>query len=241
MGLVVAQSTRHGGVSPAPWDSLNLGWNTEDEAARVRENRDRFFAALGFDASGVVGGRQVHGADVCVVTQAGRYDGFDAFVTDRPGLLLAVAVADCVPVLLVDPVRRVVAAVHAGWRGTVATVAKRTVQLMCRRFGSHPAELYAWIGVAIGFAHFEVGAEVARHFAEAHKRAAARPGKWLVDLKSANRTQLLQAGLLARRIEVAPWCTVTHHADFFSHRKGRGRTGRMLAVVGWRRGSAHMG
>ncbi len=234
MGLVLAQSTRHGGVSPAPWDSLNLGLHTDDEAVRVRENRDRFFAALGFEASAVAGGRQVHGAEVCVVRRPGQYDGFDAFVTDRPGLLLSVAVADCVPVLLVDPVRGAVAAVHAGWRGTVAAIAMRSVQVMHRCFGSRPADLYAWVGVAIGYAHFEVGIEVARHFAEAHKKPTARPGKWLVDLKSANRAQLLQAGLSARRIEVAPWCTATHHAHFFSYRKGGGRTGRMLAVVGWR-------
>ncbi len=238
-GLVMVQSTRHGGVSPAPWASLNLGLHTDDAPERVRENRRRFFEALGIDPATVAGGHQVHGAEVCVVERAGQYDGYDAFVTDRPGLLLSVTVADCVPVLFYDQRTGAAGAAHAGWRGTVAGVAVATLKAMEHHFGTRPADLWVWIGVAIGFDHFEVGEEVARHFAARQgehllKKPAAQPGKWYVDLKAANRVQLEAAGVPPRQIEVAPWCTVAHNADFFSHRKEAGHTGRMLAVVGRR-------
>ncbi len=233
MGLIAVQSTRHGGVSPAPWASLNLGLHTADDPERVRANRRRFFDALGVDVCAVAGGHQVHGAEVAVVAQVGQYDGCDAFVSNQPGLLLTVTVADCVPVLLFDPKRQVVAAAHAGWRGTVQQVAARTVQAMHHRFGCQPADLYVWIGASIGFEQFEVGPEVARHFAQAHKKQSKHPGKWLVDLKAANRAQLEACGVPSNQIEVSYWCTAAHNYDFFSHRKEGGRTGRMLAAIGW--------
>lgn len=235
----MAQSTRHGGVSPAPWTSLNLGLHTDDDPARVQENRRRFFAALDVDPSWVAGGHQVHGAEVCVVDRPGQYEGYDAFVTDRRGIFLSVTVADCVPVLLYDARTGAVGAAHAGWRGTVAGVVRAALDAMQRHFATCPRDVRAWIGAAIGFDHFEVGEEVARHFAARQgelllKKPGARPGKWYVDLKAANRLQLEEAGVPAAQIELAPWCTVTHNADFFSYRKEGGRTGRMLAVVGRR-------
>jgi polyphenol oxidase len=232
--LIAAESTRHGGISPAPFASLNLGLNTADDLTNVTENRRRFFTTLGVDPQQVVSSHQVHGTEMLTATEPGRFDGFDAFVTDRPGLLLTVTVADCVPVLLCDPVRRVVAAAHAGWRGTVGQIVRLTLERMQTEFGTNPADCLAWVGTCIDDCSFEVGADVAGHFSTDLQTIGRDPGKYFVDLKRANVRQLTEAGLPLAQIEVSPYSTVLHNADYFSHRHERGQTGRMLAGIGFR-------
>ncbi len=233
-GLTMVQSTRHGGISLARYASLNLGLNTGDEREAVAENRRRFWAALGTPEAHTAGGYQVHGSEIKVVDQPGYFDGHDAFVTDQPGIFLSVTIADCVPVLIFDPVRKAIAAVHAGWRGTAVQIAGKTVALLQKTYGTNPADCIAYIGTCIGFDSFEVSAEVAVEFAPELQKEAGSPGKYLVDLKEANRIQLMQAGMSGELIEVSPFCTVKDHHRFFSFRKEGGVTGRMLAAIGMR-------
>jgi len=230
--LVAAESTRHGGVSPAPYQSLNLGKNTDDDPKNTAENRRRFCAALGFAPDALAWSKQVHGAEVRLVNTPGGAEGFDALVTQTPGVLLSVSVADCTPVLVFDPVHEAVAAIHAGWRGAAAGIVGKTLRVMAEQFGTHGADCLAYVGTCIDECSFEVGAEVAAEFDPAFKRYDPERDKFFVDLKKACAAQLLAAGLTAEHIEVSPFSTVLHNDDYFSHRKEGGVTGRMLAVIG---------
>lgn len=230
--LVAAESTRHGGVSPVPWHSLNLGKNTADAAENTAENRRRFCAALGFSPEQLAWSKQVHGAEVLVATAPGGAEGFDALATQTPGVLLSVSVADCTPVLVFDPVHRAVAAIHAGWRGAAADIVGKTLRTMAEAFGTRGADCMAYVGTCIDECSFEVGAEVAAEFDPAFKRYDPERNRFFVDLKKACTAQLLAAGLAAEHIEVSPFSTVLHGDNYFSHRKSGGVTGRMLAVIG---------
>ncbi|MGF7215170.1 hypothetical protein GGR92_001310 [Spirosoma lacussanchae] len=230
--LVSAESTRHGGVSPTPFASLNLGINTDDLPAHVEENRRRFFQYIGATDLGFASAHQVHGTDVLYATEPGRYAGYDALITNVPGLLVGVTVADCVPILLYDPRHKAVAAVHAGWRGTVGRIVVKTLAAMTNQFGTDPADCYGYIGTCIDACSFEVGPEVADQFAAEFVQIQPETQRPAVDLKAANRQQLIDTGLLADQIELSPFSTVTDRADYFSYRAEKGQTGRMLAVIG---------
>ncbi len=232
--LAAAESTRHGGVSPAPYASLNLGKHTDDAPENIAENRRRFCAALGFQPAQMAWSKQVHGDQVRLVTGPGGAEGFDALVTDRPGLLLAVSMADCTPILIYDPRNRVAAAVHSGWPGTAARLVEKTLARMAAAFGTRGADCFAYIGTCIDECSFEVGGEVAEKFDAGFKRFDAERGKFLVDLKKANAAQLLAFGIPEDHLEISPLSTVLNNADYFSHRKEKGTTGRMLAVIGVR-------
>lgn len=224
-----------------------VGFGGRDSDAEVRASRLALAEVAGFSMERLVMGQQVHGTHVEVVTDrhAGRgaFDRdsrlpeTDALVTDCPDICLMVLSADCVPVLLYDPVCRVVGAVHAGWRGTVAGIVEKTVGVLVERFGSRPEDLYAGIGPSIGVCCFEVGEEVAEAF---HRRfpgnpdivvSGERPGKFRVDLWEANRRMLLAAGLMAEHVEVAGMCTVCHPGHFFSYRREKEAAGRFGAGI----------
>ncbi len=230
--------TRRGGVSPPPWASLNLGNTVGDDRARVQENLRRVFAALGRPLTSRYDVWQVHGNDV-VCTQAPRppeqpHRKADAILTDRPDITLVMRFADCVPILLADPVRRVVGLVHAGWRGTVVGAVRAAVERMVTCYGSNPADILAAIGPSIGPDHYEVGEDVAEQVRVAFGTAAdallpAPNGRIHFDLWTANRLLLEQAGV--RHIEVAGICTACHLEDWYSHRAEKGKTGRFGAVI----------
>jgi YfiH family protein len=235
-----AFSLRGGGVSAPPWASLNLGAHVGDAPAGVRENRRRLAAALALPAE-PLWLEQVHGADVwqppTAIPAAAAAGGVerappraDAIVVDRPGLVAAVMVADCLPVLFCDRDGTIVAAAHAGWRGLVAGVLENTVAAMARP----PGRLLAWLGPAIGPTKFEVGAEVREAFVAAGAGAAARfqPGRadrWMADLAGLARDRLQALGVGA--ITGGEACTVSDAGRFFSHRRDAPRTGRMAALV----------
>lgn len=229
-GFAAGFSTRNGGVSSAPFGTLNLGLSVADDAAAVEENRRRFFEALGFQPHQAAIAGQVHGSAVRVVSEGGLYRGCDALVTDRPGVLLCIIAADCAAILLADPEARVVGACHAGWRGAVARIADRTIEVMAD-LGADPSRIHAYIGPCISEAAFEVGPEVAAQFDEAfvHPRADANPH---VDLKAALAAQLAEAGLPGEHVEISPCCTASDTGQFFSHRAEQGRTGRMMGAIG---------
>ncbi|MCB9316066.1 MAG: peptidoglycan editing factor PgeF [Lewinellaceae bacterium] len=230
--LIAAQSTRHGGVSPAPYHSLNLGKNTADQPENIAENKRRFCTALGFEPNQLAWSNQVHGVAIRLVTAPGGAEGFDALITNTPDVVVAVSVADCTPVLVYDTKSRAVAAVHAGWRGAAGGIVGKTLQAMAQEFGTRGSDCLAYVGTCIDECSFEVGTEVAVEFAGAYKRFDAGRGKYFVDLKKVCAQQLLDFGLPENRIEVSPFSTVLHNTDYFSHRKEGGVTGRMLAVIG---------
>ncbi len=229
--LITAESTRHGGVSPAPFDSLNLGLYTADTPENVTENRRRFWQVLGVDSKQVAASYQVHGSEVLTVSEPGNYEGYDALITRLPGIVLAVTVADCTPVLIYDSKHRAIAAIHAGWRGTVGEIVAKTISKMGIEFGTDPADCYAYVGTCIDECSFEVGDEVAAQFSSEHKYFNLKAGKFYVDLKKANRDQLTSAGLPEPNIQLSVYSTVSNNADYFSYRLEKGQTGRMLACI----------
>jgi YfiH family protein len=230
--IAAAESTRHGGISPAPYASLNLGKSTDDDPANVTENRRRFCAALGFLPEQMAWSKQVHADQIRLVTEPGGAEGYDALVTNQPGILLAVSMADCTPILIYDLKNNAIAAVHSGWPGAAAGIVEKTLERMNAEFGTKGADCRAYVGTCIDECSFEVGEEVAVKFDAAFKRFDAERGKFFVDLKKANAAQLLAFGIPEHQIEISPCSTVLNNEDYFSHRKEKGATGRMLAVIG---------
>jgi YfiH family protein len=250
VGVPAGFSTRVGGVSAGVFASLNFGnpgdlpAERRDAPANIAENFARLTRALGNGAEGrtVREVHQVHGCEV-VTIRAGqawpeRDPKADAMVTNDPSLLLAVRVADCAPVLLASRDGRVVGAAHAGWRGAVSRVCTRTVEAM-GRLGVNAGEVVAAVGPCIGPAALEVGPEVVAAFRGAFgERAAVReggaharePGKGYVDLAESIRRELLEAGVA--EVHVSGLCTVERADLFFSHRREKGVTGRMVGVIG---------
>jgi YfiH family protein len=259
---------RSGGVSPPPYDALNLGLHVGDDVGAVLENRRLLARALGVELSSFVLPQQVHGREVRVVTRADRGRGAmalsdavadaDALITREAGVVLAVLLADCVPVILFDPLTPAVGVIHAGWGGTVNHVTRTAVEAMRSEFGSDPGTLVAGVGPSIGPASYEVGADVAERvqaeFPGAgivlpHGDGEDRPrgdsedrprrdskdrshgdGKYLCDLWGANVAELTHAGVPRESIEVAELDTFQLPAQFFSHRRQR-PTGRFLALA----------
>lgn len=214
-------STRLGGVSPAPWDSLNLGANRGDAPERVAENFRRFCSAAGADPAALVKNHQVHGDLVRPVTlrdvmsssaEPGVYEA-DGLITDEPGLCLTIFSADCIPVLLLDPVRRCAAAVHAGWRGTALGIAARAALRMREDYGCRPEHIRAAIGPGISPCCFLTRDDVPgalRDGLGSQAETCIRPaedGRWHVDLKGANALWLRRAGLSPEHIALCPDCT----------------------------------
>lgn len=230
--LTAAQSTRHGGVSEAPFASLNLGLSVGDERERVIENRRRFFNGLGVELAQVATSHQVHGSEILYADTPGHREGYDALLTDVPGVFVTVSVADCTPILVFDSKTNAVAAIHAGWRGTAAGIVAKTLDQMQARFGTRGDDCFAYVGTCIDECSFEVGADVADHFTNPFKRFDAETQKFFVDLKRANAAQLRAFGVPDAQVEISPFCTVQHNADYFSHRLERGKTGRMMATIG---------
>jgi YfiH family protein len=243
--IIHGVSTRHGGVSAAPYAALNLGLHTGDEQEHVIENRRRFCRALGVDFDTCTFGQQVHGSTVRLVRDsdvgAGRITwddglpGTDGLVVAQPGVAAAVVVADCVPIVLYDPEQHGAAVVHAGWRGTAAGIAAQAVRLLASECGSRPDSIVAGIGPAIGWCCYEVSEEVVdalRHgFRYDGPVAGERGGRWYADLAEANRQQLVGAGLSRARVELSGLCTSCRSEDFYSERRLGRPTGRFGAFV----------
>jgi len=240
-GLAHAVFCRQGGVSPQPWESLNVGGGVGDQVARVVENRQRAFRATGRPPGSIADVWQVHSAEVLVMgapRAAGeRPPQADGMVTDNPQLTLFMRFADCVPVLLFDPRRHAVGILHAGWKGTLARIAARAVTCMQDAFGTRPADLVAAIGPSIGPDHYPVGPELVEETRRAfpHEHAALlthRGEETCLDLWQANALALRQAGV--RTIEIAGLCTACNTKDWFSHRGEHGQTGRFGALIALR-------
>jgi len=258
--LIHGFSTSPGGVSDLEAKKvLNLGFTDWDTRENVLENRRRFQSSLGANDLQLISLKQIH-SDVIHLFNAAPHEPCkgDASATNHAGLLLGVQTADCVPILLVDPKNRAVAAIHAGWRGTLTRIAVKAIGQMQMHFKTKPADLLAAIGPSIGGCCYEVGTEVAIQF---HSQFADAPSwfdefrtgdepnpiQWLnmmppghqpppknvlLDLKKANRAQLLAAGLRHQNIFVSNLCTACHPGLLFSYRKQGPHSGRHLSVIG---------
>jgi len=248
-GFVNGFSTRPGGVSPMPHDSLSLAGFHDDAAENILENRRRFLKLFPGQWS-LAGCWQVHGNDVRVVNSVaeakpaedtlGETVYCDVIVSNADHVLAGVKTADCVPILLGDPRTRSFAAVHAGWRGTLATAVIAGVNRLTDEYGARPEDLRVAIGASAGPCCYEVGSEVIDAFSSRFPNGEklftpTRPGHALVDLITANREQLESVGVRSEKIHVLPLCTMCRTDLFFSYRKEKkeyGKTGRLMAVIG---------
>lgn len=236
-GIVHGISTRQGGVSEAPYATLNLSYAVDDDPERVTENRRRFALAVGGDPERQLSARQVHGDAVLMVDDHYRTGGpppeVDIQITDRPGWLLSLRFADCVPIVLAHPERRAIGVVHSGWRGTRIRAVATAIRALEERYGAEPGGLLVGIGPSIGPCCFEVGEEVAREFAD--PPGGVVPGKRdrpHVDLWALNRAAAIEAGVPAERVRVAEICTKCQADCFFSHRAHGFPAGRFGAAIG---------
>ncbi len=232
--------TRNGGVSPAPWNSLNLGGLNGDSRANVIENRKRIFEDMGRRVESIFDVWQVHGTEVICTNSPRLLDAAhlkaDAILTDSPDITLFMRFADCVPILFYDPVKKVVGIAHAGWQGTVKKIAGITVDAMREKYGSKPENILAGIGPSIGVDHYQVGKDVADHITRAFSDTAGilieRNNNLYLDLWAANYRTLYDAGI--RNIQVAGVCTACDTHEWFSHRAEKGSTGRFGATIALR-------
>jgi len=235
-------TTRHEGVSRPPYNSLNLGTSTLDAHQNVEGNRHILAHAFGCRPENFVAVSQVHGVDLLVIDSPNpdylHYQRLecDGIVTNQPGVMIAVSVADCVPVLLLDPGRKVAAALHAGWKGTAGNISGKGVEAMVSLFGSDPARILAVVGPAIGPCCYEVDTPVVeslRNQEGGYERfaATAGEGKWRLDMPAAISAQLRQAGLPENNIEISGQCVSCTPELFFSYRRDNGDTGRQMGFI----------
>jgi len=239
--LVHAVFSRKGGVSPEPWNSLNVGGTVGDERARVVENRLRSFNAVDRDPHSMFDVWQVHSADVIIANSPHNFSPpeyqADAIITDNPEVTLFMRFADCTPILLFDPVNYAVGIAHAGWMGTVKQVASATVDALRAAFGTQPSDIIAGIGPSIGADHYQIGPDVTTRVKEAFHEDANRllirreDGVYF-NLWEANKISLAKAGV--KQIEISGLCTACHPDDWYSHRAQKGKTGRFGAIIGLR-------
>lgn len=217
-------STRHGGISPKPYESLNLG-GAEDLAENITENRKRALSALDISFEQVSYLNQVHSNTVCQGA-VGKQTG-DALVTNQKGLAIVVGAADCYPILFQDDKNQVIAAAHCGWKGTLARIVKNTIEEMCQ-LGAEKQQIKIAIGQGISSQNYEVSEEVILKFKAAGFPEACWNGRQL-DLLKANQFVALENGISKEHIWSMNRCTT--EPDFFSYRRDGGKTGRMWAVI----------
>lgn len=239
--LIHGFSTRQGGCSAPPWDSLNLGFSVGDAAERVEENLRRLMTGAGVSLSALRRLSQVHGdrvvavegtvnPDVALLPPLGEADGM---WSGSPDLALGILTADCVPVLLADQRAGLVAAVHAGWKGTLLQIVRVAVQRMTKA-GGQPGQMVAALGPSIRRCCYQVEAPLAERFGRAFGEGVASPdgaAHARLELTEALRRTLVDAGLREDHIDILPHCTACDAERFFSHRRDGGRTGRMLSFI----------
>lgn len=242
-GLKHAITTRSGGVSQGAYSSLNLAFHLSDVAEHVCENRIRLANALSYKPSTLVAAQQVHGANVQVVTReySGRgaldFDSAipdcDALITNEHDLPLLIQVADCAPIVIVDPINKVLAVVHAGWRSAVASITSKTIEVMRDHFNCEPGNVRCGIGPCLCTSCFEVGEDVT---GEVESTTIARNPKWPkphLDLRKLIQLDLERAGVLPSQLEVMHHCPRCETSTFFSHRGQNGKAGRFGLVAWW--------
>ena len=241
-GIKHAILTRRGGVSPQPWQSLNVGATVGDDQVRVTENRRRSFEVMGFDYGSLFDVWQVHGNNVVCADKPRltdySYQKADAILTNKTQIALFMRFADCVPIFLYDPIQKIIGLVHAGWMGTVNRVSTKAINIMHARYGSKPNNILAAMGPSIGPDHYQIGVDVMTKVREAFGQDASGllstkhdHGKlgYYLNLWNANKLVLEQAGV--HEIEIASICTACYVEDWYSYRAEKGNTGRFGAII----------
>jgi len=245
LGVDIAFSTRHGGTSDIPFNSLNLGLHVGDKRENVLENRQRYLQTFNGDLNNIVCCEQVHGNRVAVVDKrySGRgafeystaLKGFDAMVCNTPGLFLASFYADCLPIYFFDPVKMVIAIAHSGWKGTMGRIASKTTKKMGMEFGSLPENIRVFIGPGIGKCCFEIQpelvAKVTNEFAHIDDIIKKDENGYAWNLQTTNRQILMQCGIKPENITICDICTSCNTGIFYSYRRENGNTGRMGALI----------
>ncbi len=236
--LLAVFSTRKEGISPPPFDSLNLSITSGDSEDNVRRNYQAFTSAIGVTFNKLARTRQIHQDQIGVVTSPGIYRGNDALITDREDVYLAISAADCIPLFLYDPVKRVCGAVHSGWRGTEKEISKKTVQEIVDLFGVNPGDIKAVIGPSIGVCCYEVDEDIAQRFDprfvdRSSGTSTANGEKPHLNLQEANFSQLKSLGV--KDVEIVHCCTKCNQDLYYSYRGGNGVAGGMKGVIGMRR------
>lgn len=226
--IVHGFSTRKGGISSPPFDTLNCGTNTSDSKKHVHQNRHSFLQTIGIHSESLAIPQQIHHDNIVHVQKPGIFKATDGLITNIPGIILSVQVADCVPVYLYDSVKSTIGLVHAGWRGSAMKIVQKTISQMQEKLHSDPSDIHAFLGPSIGPCCYEVSRDVIDHFP-----STCTAGNYL-NLWKANTLQLKASGLDPTRIYASGICTKCHNHLFFSHRSSGGKTGRMLAVFGLR-------
>lgn len=241
-GVMAGFSTRNGGVSRAPYNSLNLGLNTEDLQASVEGNRSTFARSFGLQPHQLLTVKQVHGKDLLIIDEPNPdLTHFlslevDAIITNQPGIMIGVLVADCFPILLWDHTKSVIAAVHVGWRGAADGILQKAIEGMKDNFGCDVADLKAAIGAGIGAHKYEVDRPVRDAFRRgsgfwSEISSEVSLGHWQLDLALSCRLQLEQAGLKVNDIDQVTECTCCHPESLFSYRRDKGKTGRQIGFI----------
>ena len=230
--------SRKGGCSSAPWHSLNVGNTVGDDTQSVKHNLERLLKEIGHQEKQLAQVKQVHSSTVRIVNEANRpgeeFIEADAMVTNKPGILLLMRFADCVPILLFDPRLKVIGILHAGWQGTLKKISSSAIKKMINVYHSEPSDIIAAIGPSIGPDHYEVGDDVAQEvktvFGSQTKNILNnRDGKIFFDLWNANIILIKESGVTLT--EVSGICTACNVDDWFSHRQERGRTGRFGTFI----------
>ena len=235
-------TTRHEGVSRTPYNSLNLGTNTQDQTHSVEGNRSLLARAFGVAQDKLVTVKQVHGTDILVIDEpnddVSHFLGLegDAIITNQPGIMIGICVADCAPILLYDQEKQIIAAVHAGWKGTAAKLVSKTVAGMKSLFECSPRKLQAVIGPCIGKCCYEVDTPVNQAFTQnglEWDTCAEKTGEnsWRLDLAAANHALLVSAGVPAPQIQTSGMCVCCHRELFFSYRRDGVETGRQMGFI----------
>jgi YfiH family protein len=242
-GLSAGFTTRVGGASVIPYQSLNCALHVGDDPAVVASNRSQISQAAGFNFKQWTCAEQVHRDHVHIVTVQDRGAGrltreeaiadTDAMITDVSGVMLTAFYADCVPLYFVDPVKRVVGLAHAGWKGTALHIADKTLDRMGEAFGSRRSDIIGAIGPAIGSCCYEVDEHVVSQL-DITPPERKENGRFMLDLKEVNRQFMIRAGMKPKNIEHSKYCTCCDADLFFSHRGEGGHTGRMAAWIGWK-------
>ena len=238
LGIPHAIFTRKGGVSPEPWASLNLGGTVGDDQERVQENRYRAFQALNFSIEKSYDVWQVHSSRIICVDQPRKSSEpliqADGMVTNQSGVILFMRFADCVPIIMVDPIQKAIGLIHAGWKGTLYRIAEAALRTMETHYGSKPRDILVGLGPSIGAHHYQVGSEIYEQAKRTLPQDISeifeiKDQKFYLDLWRANQLILQQNGV--KSIELAGQCTACHLEDWFSHRAEQGKTGRFGVII----------
>ena len=234
--VVAFSTTRQGGFSTGRYGQFNINRYCGDTDEAIRQNRALLCQLLEIRDDQLIMPHQVHKTEIAVVDENGdsNLEGVDALMTNVSGLCIGVSTADCIPVLLYDPIHHAVCAIHAGWRGTVQRIVEKAVSKMTEVYGSCPTDIVAQIGPGISLDSFEVGEEVYDAFTHAGfdmSSISERRDKWHIDLPECNRLQLIAAGLLPQSIQVSPVCTFQQAADYFSARRLGINSGRIFTAI----------